>query len=303
MFDLQKIAYRVIKILFKLIGLIPRKLAFRLGNLMGQILFLADRKHRKIALNNLTCAFGNEKNPYEIRILARRVFKNLGQIVFEIGWSLRIERKDFQKYFNIQGLSNYRNAYKKGKGVLLLTAHMGNWELLSIIMAMAGYPVSVLYRPLDFFLLDRFFAMLRGRFGAELIPSAQSMRKILRSLKYGKVVGMLMDQNVDWYEGVFVDFFGHRACTNKGMALLARRTEAPVIPVFLVREKSGFMAEFGSEIPLIKTEDIRKDLEANTQQYNRIIEDFVRRYPDQWFWVHQRWKTKPYCQWPRNKDK
>jgi KDO2-lipid IV(A) lauroyltransferase len=108
-----------------------------------------------------------------------------------------------------------------------------------------------------------------------------------------------MDQNVDWYEGVFVDFFGYRACTNKGMALLARRTEAPVIPVFLVREKSGFMAEFGSEIPLIKTEDIRKDLESNTQQYNRIIEDFVRRYPDQWFWVHQRWKTKPYCLWPR----
>ena len=299
MFDLQKIAYRVIKILFKLIGLIPRKLAFRLGNLMGQILFLADRKHRKIALNNLTRAFGHEKNPYEIKIVARRVFKNLGQIIFEIGRSLRLESKDFQKYFNIQGLSNYRNAYEKGRGVLLLTAHMGNWELLSIIMAMAGYPVSVLYRPLDFFLLDRLFAMIRGRFGAELIPSAQSMRKILRSLKHDKAVGMLMDQNVDWYEGVFVDFFGHRACTNKGMALLARRTEAPVIPVFLVREKSGFMAEFGSEIPLIKTEDIRKDVEANTQQYNRIIEDFIRRYPDQWFWVHQRWKTKPYCQWPR----
>ncbi len=299
MFDLEKIAYRVIKILFNLIGLIPRKLVFRLGNLMGQILFLADRKHRKIALNNLTRAFGHEKNPYEIKILARRVFKNLGQIIFEIGWFLRLESKDFPKYFNIQGLSNYRNAYEKGRGVLLLTAHMGNWELLPVVVAMAGYPVSVLYRPLDFSPLDLFFVMTRGRFGAELIPAARSMKKILRSLKHGKAVGMLMDQNFDWYEGVFVDFFGHRACTNKGMALLARRTEAPVIPVFLVREKSGFMAEFGSEIPLIKTEDIRKDLEANTQQYNRIIEEFVRRYPDQWFWVHQRWKTKPYCSWPR----
>ncbi|MEA3414638.1 MAG: lysophospholipid acyltransferase family protein, partial [Thermodesulfobacteriota bacterium] len=225
------------------------------------------------------------------------------QIIFEIGWSLRLESKDFQKYFNILGLSNYRNAYEKGRGVLLLTAHIGNWELLSIIMAMAGYPVNVLYRPLDFFPLDQFFVMARGRFGAELIPAARSMKKILRSLKYGKAVGMLMDQNVDWYEGVFVDFFGHRACTNKGMALLARRTEASVIPVFLVREKSGFRAEFGSEVPLIKTEDIRKDLESNTQQYNRIIEDFIRQYPDQWFWVHQRWKTKPYCQWPRNKEK
>ena len=299
MFNLQEIIYKVIAGLLKFLGLIPRKTAFKLGNFIGRILFLFDKKHRKIAIDNLTRAFGHEKNPYEIKALARRVFKNLGQIIFEIGWSLRLESKDFQKYFNIQGLSNYRNAYEKGRGVLLLTAHMGNWELLSIIMAMAGYPVSVLYRPLDFFLLDRLFVMIRGRFGAELIPSAQSIPKILRSLKHGKVVGILMDQNVDWYEGVFVDFFGHRACTNKGMALLARRTEAPVIPVFLVREKSGFMAEFGSEIPLIKTEDIRKDLEANTQQYNRIIEDFVRRYPDQWFWVHQRWKTKPFAPWPR----
>jgi len=299
MFDLQEITYKVIAGLLKLLGLIPRKTAFKLGNLIGQILFLADRKHRKIATENLTRSFGHEKSSHEIKILVKRVFNNLGQIIFEIGWSLMLERKDFQKYFNIQGLSNYSNAYNKGKGVLMLTAHMGNWELLSIVMVMAGYPVSVLYRPLDFFLLDRLFAMIRGRFGAELIPSAQSMRKILQSLKYGKVVGMLIDQNVDWYEGVFVDFFGHRACTNKGMALLARRTGSPVIPVFLVREKSGFRAEFGSEIPLIKTEDIIKDVEENTRQYNRVIEDFIRQYPDQWFWVHQRWKTKPYCPWPK----
>ncbi len=299
MFNLQEITYKLIAGLLKALGLIPRKTAFKLGNFIGRILFLFDKKHRKIALNNLTRSFSREKSSYEIKILVRRVFKNLGQIIFEIGWSLRLESKDFQKYFNIQGLSNYRNAYEKGNGVLVLTAHLGNWELLSIIFAMVGYPVNVLYRPLDFSPLDRFFAMIRGRFGAELIPSAQSMRKILRSLKYGKAVGMLMDQNVDWYEGVFVDFFGHRACTNKGMALLARRTESPVVPVFLVREKSGFRAEFGSEIPLIKTEDIRKDIEANTHQYNRVIESIIRQYPDQWFWVHQRWKTKPYCQWPR----
>ncbi|RZB29886.1 MAG: Kdo2-lipid IVA lauroyltransferase [Desulfobacteraceae bacterium Eth-SRB1] len=297
----QVILCKIIIVLFKVLGLIPRKMAFKAGSLIGQILFSVDRKHRNIALNNLTRAFGHEKSSYEIKILARRVFKNLGQIIFDIGWSLGLESRDFQKHFKIQGLSNYKNAYEKGRGVLFLTAHMGNWELLSIIMAMVGYPISVLYRPLDFFPLDRFFAMIRGRFGAELIPSAQSMRKILRTLKHGKVVGMLMDQNVDWHEGVFIDFFGHRACTNKGLALLARRTEAPVVPVFLVREKSGFMAEFGSEIHLIKTEDIRKDLEANTQQYNRVIEDFIRRYPDQWFWVHQRWKTKPYCPWPRKK--
>jgi KDO2-lipid IV(A) lauroyltransferase len=104
---------------------------------------------------------------------------------------------------------------------------------------------------------------------------------------------------LDWYEGVFVDFFGDRACTNKGLALLALKTEAPVIPVFLVREGLGFKAKFCREVPLIKTGNKTKDVEANTQQYNRIIEDFIRQYPDQWFWVHQRWKTKSFAPWPR----
>jgi KDO2-lipid IV(A) lauroyltransferase len=108
-----------------------------------------------------------------------------------------------------------------------------------------------------------------------------------------------MDQNVDWYDGVFVDFFGHRACTNKGLARLALKTEAPVLPVFIVREGSLYRAEIGPEVPLIKTGDKTKDVEANTQQYNDVIEAFVRRYPDQWFWVHQRWKTRPYKPWPK----
>jgi len=125
------------------------------------------------------------------------------------------------------------------------------------------------------------------------------MRKILQNLKQGGLIGILMDQNVDWYEGVFVDFFGRRACTNKGLALLALKTRAPVIPIFLVREKTGFRVEIGEEIPLVKTGDKIKDIEANTQQYNNAIEAFVRRYPDQWFWVHQRWKTRPYWPWPR----
>ena len=108
-----------------------------------------------------------------------------------------------------------------------------------------------------------------------------------------------MDQNFDWYEGVFVDFFGRKACTNKGMALLALKTESPVIPMFLVRERSRFKVIFEPEVPLIRTGDKTKDIEANTQQYNEVIEKIVRRYPEQWFWVHQRWKTKPFQPWPQ----
>ena len=299
MSKLQETVHKVISTLFKILGLVPRKWALILGDCMGHIIFLADKKHREIALNNLAHAFGHEKKPHEIRLLAKQVFKNLVQVLFEIGWSLRLNRKDFSKHFHIERLSRLRAAYEKGKGVLLLGAHLGSWELQTIVVAMAGHPTSIVVRPLDFGPLEEFFRKLRTRFGSKLIPKQHSMRMVLRSLEKRHVVGLMMDQNVDWYEGVFVEFFGRAACTNKGLALLALKSGAPVVPLFLVRDKMGFKAEFGPELPLVQTGDKIKDVEANTQQYTKVIESFIRRYPDQWFWLHQRWKTRPYQPWPR----
>ena len=303
MFDLEKAAYKSIEILFRLIGLIPRQLAFRLGNFLGHIVFLADSKHREIVFGNLFRAFGNEKSPYEIRMLARQVFMNALQIIFEIGWSLRLDKEQLMKHFTIEGRSIIKNACEQGRGVLVLTAHFGNWELLSVVGAMLAHPLSVVYRPLDFKPLDRFFIHLRTRFGSKVIPNKRSLLALLRSLERGEMVVLLMDQNVDWYEGVFVDFLGHSACTNSGLALLALKTRAPVIPVFIVREKEGFIAKFLPGIPLQQTGDQTRDMEDNTQQYNHVIESFLRQYPDQWFWLHQRWKTKPYQPWPREPEK
>jgi KDO2-lipid IV(A) lauroyltransferase len=299
MSDSPGIIHKALSISLACLGLIPRNLGLRAGKFLGRALFLADRKHRKIALNNMTHAYGHEKPPHEIRILARQVFENLGKMLFEIAWFWRLDRRDFHKHFGIDGLSHYTNALKRNKGVLILTAHVGNWELMTVLSAMSGHPVNIIYRPLDFRPLDKFLANLRTQFGGDLIPKNRSMRRILTSLKRGEAIGFLMDQNVDWYDGVFVEFFGRRACTNKGLALLALKTEAPVIPLFLVREGSGFRVEVGPEVPLVKTGDKTKDVEANTQQYNKVIEEIVRRYPDQWFWVHQRWKTRPCKPWPR----
>ncbi|MBW1725435.1 MAG: lysophospholipid acyltransferase family protein [Deltaproteobacteria bacterium] len=303
MFDMERTVYNCIKILFRLLGLIPQKWQRISADFLGRIVFLADRRHRRIVIDSLTHAFGRQKNRFEIRILAKRVFINLVQIIFEIGWSLSLDEKQLRKYFTIDGRSNIKNAYEKDRGVLVLTAHFGNFELLAVIGAMIKYPLSPVVRPLSFKPLDRFFVELRTRFGAKIIPKQRSFREILRSLERKELVVLLMDQNVDWYEGVFVDFMGRRACTNSGLALLALKTQAPVVPVFLIREKTGFRAEFGPEIPLIKTGDKRKDVELNTLQYNRIIEDVIRRYSEQWFWVHQRWKTKPYHPWPKVADK
>jgi KDO2-lipid IV(A) lauroyltransferase len=293
---------RILNALLKFLGLFSRKQAVRIANLLGKILFNVAKKHREIALDNLTYAFGNEKQPEEIEKIARQVFINLVQVVFEVSWSLKLDERHLSRKFKIDGCHHFKKAYEKGKGVLVLTAHLGNWELLSVLAGMIELPMSSVVRPLDFEPLDHYIHNLRSRFGGKMIPKQRSFRKIIRCLARGEAVYLLMDQNVDWYEGVFVDFMGHRACTNKGMALLALKTGAPVVPVFMIREKSGLRAEFGPEVVTVKTGDRQKDIEINTQEYNRVIECFVRRYPDQWFWIHQRWKTKPYQAWPRKTD-
>jgi KDO2-lipid IV(A) lauroyltransferase len=299
----ERIIVAAYKALLKFLGLFSRRWVARIADFLGGILFNVAKKHRRIVLDNLTYAFGHEKQPEEIEKIARQVFINLVHVVLEIAWSLQLDERHLSKHFKIDGYHHIKKAYEKGKGVLVLTAHFGNWELLSVIGGMIKFPQSVVVRPLDFKPLDHFVFKLRTRFGGKIMPKQRSFRKIIRRLHRGEMVYLLMDQNVDWYEGVFVDFMGHRACTNKGLALLALNTGAPVVPVFMVREKSGFRAEFGPEIITVQTGDRQKDIEINTQEYNRVIENVVRRYPDQWFWVHQRWKTKPYQAWPRKTDR
>jgi len=295
---MEKLIFKIICLLFHLIGLIPKKQGERIGSFLGRMFYALDKKHREVTMRNLAYAFDDMPRP-EIKALSLKVFENMGKIFFEIAWSLRLGEKRLPKYFKIRGLEHLREAYGKGKGVFVLTAHFGNWELLSNISAMIRYPLNIVYRPLDFKAMDRFIADFRTRFDGKLIPKRRSAKGILKSLGRGEMVLMLMDQNTALHEGVFADFFGHRACTNKAMAVLALRTRAPVVPVFLIRGESGFTGHFLPEIPLIKTGDMTKDVELNTEAYNKVIESFIREYPDQWLWLHQRWKTRPYHPWPR----
>jgi len=295
----DRIGSAVIAGVLRLLGSASSKSIDRMSGVIGNAWFAIDCRHRQITLDNLKTAFGSEKPLSQLRPLARSCFRNLARILFEMGWSLNQTPKHLSRRIILRGLSHYKNAVDRKRGVLLLTLHMGNWELLSGAAAMAKIPVHVVYRPMDISLLDIFFQKYRSRFGARLIPTARSMRKVLRALKEREAVTVLMDQNVDWYEGVFVDFFGKSACTNQGPALVALTTGAPVLPVFLVRRPGGFDVEFGEEIPLIRTGDRRKDLEENTRRYTRILESAVRRFPAQWLWVHQRWKTRPFQPWPR----
>jgi KDO2-lipid IV(A) lauroyltransferase len=278
----------------RLLGKLPLPVLQGAGRRLGRLIFRLDRRHREIALNNLRFVFGDQRSSAEIDRMAEGVFQGMGQLPLEVCWSLAVHPRNWKKFFKISGLEHYRRAMAEGNGVLCLTAHVGTWELLPIVGAMTELPLHVVYRPLDAPILDEVVGRVRRRFGARLIPKKKSVFKINRVLRNGECIAILLDQNVDWYEGVFVDFMGHRACTSKGLATLSILSGAPVVPVFLVREGGGFHACFEPPLyPLVSGDRVR-DLEDNTQRYNRAIEAFVRRHPDQWFWVHQRWKTRPY---------
>jgi KDO2-lipid IV(A) lauroyltransferase len=299
---LNRWLYTVLKKFVAVLGKIPEASRESCARFFGRLLFAADRNHRRIAIDNLTRAFGQGKSKPQIEAIAREVFVNLFRIALETAWSLNLTEEKFSQHFHIWGRSDYERASAKGKGVLLLGAHFGNWEVQMIIAHMMGIPLHVVYRMLDAPFLDRFVQEYRSRFGAVMIPNHRAaMRKIYAALRKGRPVGLLMDQGADWYDGVFVDFFNIPAATNTGLAILALKSEAPVLPFFLIRKPNGFHAVFGPELPLVKTGDATRDIEANTQLYNRVIELYAREYPDQWFWVHHRWKNRPYCLWPRQK--
>ncbi|MFW5908628.1 MAG: lysophospholipid acyltransferase family protein [Desulfosalsimonas sp.] len=288
--DADAVFYYMISRALFLFGLVPPKIAARIANGLGRIWFAADRRHREIALGNLDLAFGDQMTAGEIRALARQAFCNLTRILFEIGWSLHIKEADIYKYFRFRGMENLHAAMRGKKGVLVFTAHIGNWELLMIAAARIGFPISATYRPLAFRPLDRFFREVRSRNGAQLLPKKYAMRKVLHNLRDNKLVGMMLDQNARRFEGVTVDFFGKPASTNKALAILSRETGTPVVPMFLVREQGYFLVECGPELPRIRSKNKARDIEDATRLYNKVIEDIIRRYPEQWFWVHRRWK-------------
>jgi len=301
--NIDLIAEFFINLLIKLIGFLSLKTCRKIGAICGRILLAFDKRHKVIAMNNLKLAFKDQKNPDEIKKICRKHFESLGMIIFEVAWSLRLKKHELFKYVKTEGRVNIKKAYEKKRGVLVLTGHFGNFELLTVAAAILNYHASIVYRPLDYMPMEKFIINLRTRFGGKLISTKDKpFKKIIEALFRAEMVGLLMDQSVDWYQGVFVDFFGEMTCTNKGMALLALNTEVPVVPVFMIREDYGFKAIWLPELILKKTGDERKDIEINTQQYNNIIETLVREYPEQWFWVHNRWKTSPYSKWPDNND-
>ena len=289
-----RLEYALVWCIVKTIGLLPRPLARTIGIGLGQLVYLLHAKLRRVGHRNLTLAFPDMPQPERDKIL-HGVFTSLGRQLAEVCLFPRYNAQNVSDVVIYDGFENFDQAFARGKGVLFLTAHLGGWELSAFAHSLYGHPLSFLMRPLDNPYLDRMMREYRTMHGNQTIDKDDPTRGLLRAMKEGKVVGFLMDTNMTPPQGIFVDYFGIPACTASGLARIALRTDAAVIPGFTIWDPAlrKYRLRFDPALALIRTADNEADIAANTQLFTKVIEDFVRRYPDQWLWVHRRWKTRP----------
>jgi len=245
-------------------------------------------------MRNLTLAFP-EKTEAERASILRGEFASLGRQLAEVCRFPRYTQENIEEVVVYDGFENFEQARSRGKGVLFLTAHFGGWELSAFAHSLHGNPMNVVARALDNKYLDRLIQQNRTRHGNRIVEKDDFVRGLLGAMKAGESVGILMDTNMTPPQGIFVDFFGIPACTASGLARIALRTGAAVVPGFTIWDEAlkKYRLRFEPAVELVRTGDLEADIHANTQKFTGIIEDFVRRYPDQWLWVHRRWKTRP----------
>ncbi|HKX27563.1 MAG TPA: lysophospholipid acyltransferase family protein [Blastocatellia bacterium] len=286
--------YAVAWSILKSVGLLPRPIALRAGQAVGALAHAVLPHLRRQAEINLRLAFP-ELGPDDLDRIKRGVYRNLGRLLGEISQFPRFNRENIASVVTYEGLENYLYAKEQGRGVILLTGHIGAWELSVYAHSIYGYPMSFLARRVDNPLVEQLASSYRTRYGNRGIDKKNSVREVLKTLKSGGVVGILADLNATREEGVFCNFFGRPACTTAGVAALALRSGAVVLPGYLVWDESANLHRLHFERPLetVDTGNQREDIMANTAQYAEVIESIIRRYPDQWLWIHRRWRTRP----------
>ena len=279
--------------LIKLVGALPRPLARAAAISLAWLVYFFHPRLRRVGVRNLELAFP-EKSRRERRRILRGVFTSLGRQAAEVCQFPKYTRENVSKTVVYEGFENFERAVARGKGVLFLTGHLGAWELSAFAHSLYGYPLNIVMRPLDNPYLDRMAREYRTMHGNKAVDK-DFARGLIAAMRAGKTVGVLMDTNMIAGQGVFVDFFGRLASTASGVARVAVKTDAAVVPGFTIWDPGlkKYRLRFDPPVKLIRTKDRESDVVANTALFTKIIEDYVRRYPDQWLWVHRRWKTRP----------
>jgi len=289
-----RLEYAPVWLLVRVLALLPESVARAAGIVLAWAVRLLHGRLRRVGMRNLQLAFPQMTAPERRRVL-RGVFTSLGRQLGDFCHFPHYNRENISQLAVYDGFEHFERAHARGKGVLFLTAHFGGWEVSSFMHALHGHPLHILVRPLDNPYLDRLVTRYRTMSGNRTIPKQDFARAMLAALRASDTVGILMDQNMTPEQGVFVDFFGILACTSTLMARMALRTGAAVVPGFCLWDAAlrRYRVRFEPAMETIHTGNEEADIVANTAAYTKVVEDYARRYPEQWLWVHRRWKTRP----------
>lgn len=290
----ERLEYWLVVGVARALGGLPRPLARLLVRILTWSCYLGLSRLRRVGRRNLELALPQLSSSARRKIL-RHVFRNLGWQMVEFSRLPRYTRENTGEWIRTEGLDHYLAAQAKGRGVLVLTGHLGAWELSSFYHSLMGHPMGMVIRRLDNRLLDDYVNGIRCLHGNKVLHKDDFARGLLTAMRSGETVGILMDTNMTPPQGVFVRFFGITACTASGLARVALKTGAAVLPGFLLWETAErrYVLHFGPELEFAQTGDSEGDVAAATQQCNDVLESWIRRYPDQWLWIHRRWKTRP----------
>lgn len=278
----------------KALGLLPRSLARQTGAAFAALAYQVRTPLRRAAMFNLQLAFP-DMSVSERKGIARGMIRQIGWMAGEFSQFPKYTATNISQIVTIDGAKNFDCAQRRGKGVLFLTGHMSAWELAPFAHALYGHPLHFLVRPVANPRVDALINRYRCLSGNQPIEKNRSARAILKVLSEGGTVGILADTNTSLDEGVFVDFFGRPACTTSGIARIALRTDAAVVPGFLAWDSNEkkYHLQFARALDLVRTGDEDADVRENTARFMAVIEAYVREHPNQWLWVHKRWKTRP----------
>ncbi|OLD17623.1 MAG: lipid A biosynthesis acyltransferase [Acidobacteria bacterium] len=290
----QRLEYALAWVIIKILGGLPRSLSRAAAIALSWTIYLIHVRLRHVGMRNLKLAFPEKTRRERARIL-RGVFTSLGRQLAEVCLFPTYTLENVGKVVVYDGFENFERALARGKGVLFLTAHLGGWELSAFTHSLYGHPLHIVMRPLDNVYLDSLMRRYRTMHGNSTVDKDDFVRGLLSAMKAGETVGILMDTNMTPPQGVFTDFFGIPACTASGLARIALRTDAAVVPGFTVWDPGlrKYRLRFDPALKLIRTGNDDADVVANTALFTKVIEEYVRKYPDQWLWVHRRWKTRP----------
>jgi len=266
------------------------KYAMALGRAIGTLAYVIDAPHRRIAMRNLRLAFP-DWSPEKIRQTAKRVFQHFGATFIEICQLATYSKDDVMARVQVVGVERWKQELDGNQGLILVSAHLGNWEFGTQLTAcFMQKPTLGVVKKIRFKPLNQWVHNLRTRFGIHVIYKKGALPDMRQALRRNGVVGLLVDQSRR-KESVDVNFFGHRVPATPAAAFLGLRCKSPILPIFCVREASGQLTVHVDEpIDIKRTGNLRADIQANTQLITAAVERMIRRYPEQWFWVHKRWK-------------